>query len=85
MSTEYEVTETLDVRGESCPMPIIESKRAIDGLGVGDVLEVLSTDPGSMSDMRGWAASTEGVELLDQSETESEGGQLFTHYLRKVA
>jgi len=83
MSTEYEVTETLDVKGESCPMPVVKAKQAIDGLAEGDVLEVLSTDPGSMSDMRGWADSTEGIELLDQSE--AEGENLFRHYLRKVA
>jgi TusA-related sulfurtransferase len=83
MSTEYEVTETLDVKGESCPMPVVKAKQAIDDLDVGDVLEVLSTDPGSMSDMQGWAESTAGLELVDQSE--AEGEKLFRHYLRKVA
>ena len=80
MSSKYETTETLDVKGLSCPMPIVKTKQAIDDLESGDVLEVLSTDSGSMSDIRGWADGTDGVELLDQVE----GGDLYTHYVKKT-
>ncbi|MFB6161389.1 MAG: sulfurtransferase TusA family protein [Haloferacaceae archaeon] len=79
--TEYDVTETLDVQGQNCPMPVVKTKQATDDLGEGDVLEVLATDPGSMSDLGGWAESTPGVELLDQQEA----GDLFKHYVRKTA
>ncbi|WP_440772574.1 sulfurtransferase TusA family protein [Natronorubrum sp. DTA28] len=81
MSSEYTVSETLDVKGQSCPMPIIKTKQAIDGLEDGTVLEVLSTDSGSMSDMQGWAQGTEGVELLDQVENY----ELYVHYVKKTA
>ena len=81
MSTEYNITETLDVKGASCPMPVVKTKSAIDGLGEGEVLEVLATDPGSMSDIDGWASGTDGVELLDQTE----GEDVYTHYVRKTA
>ncbi|MFC6718992.1 sulfurtransferase TusA family protein [Natrialbaceae archaeon GCM10025810] len=80
MSSEYTVTETLDVKGQSCPMPIVKTKQAIDDLEPGDVLEVLATDSGSMSDVRGWAEGTDGVELLDQVED----GDLYTHYVKKT-
>ena len=49
MNDAYEVTETLDVKGLSCPMPIVKTKQAVDPLAAGDVLEVVSTDSGSMS------------------------------------
>ncbi|MFB6131402.1 MAG: sulfurtransferase TusA family protein [Salinigranum sp.] len=79
MSTEFEVSETLDVKGLSCPMPVVKTKNATDGLASGAVLEVLATDSGSMSDIKGWAESTEGVELLEQVDD----GDVFRHYVRK--
>ena len=81
MSSEHTATETLDVKGLSCPMPIVKTKGAIDDLEEGDVLEVVATDSGSMSDVRGWAEGTDGVELLDQVE----GDDLYTHYVTKTA
>ena len=80
MSTEYDISETLDVQGASCPMPVVKTKTAIDDLAGGEVLEVLATDPGSMSDIDGWAAGTAGVELLDQVD----GDGVYTHYVRKT-
>ncbi|MFC6725384.1 sulfurtransferase TusA family protein [Halobium palmae] len=81
MSTEYTVTETLDVSGESCPMPVVKTKGAVDDLSEGDVLEVLATDSGSLSDISGWAETTDGVELLDQEED----GDEYRHYVRTTA
>ncbi|MFC6976733.1 sulfurtransferase TusA family protein [Halomicroarcula sp. GCM10025709] len=80
MSTEYDIAETLDVQGASCPMPVVKTKTAIDDLDAGEVLEVLATDPGSMSDIDGWASGTPGVELLDQVD----GDDVYTHYVRKT-
>ena len=80
MSSEYDIAETLDVKGASCPMPVVKTKGAIDDLAEGEVLEVLATDPGSMSDIDGWAAGTGGVELVDQEE----GDDVYKHYVRKT-
>ena len=79
MTTRDDVTETLDVKGANCPMPIIETRRAIDGLTPGAVLEVLATDPGSVSDIEGWANSADGVELVEQVEDDG----VYTHYVRR--
>jgi tRNA 2-thiouridine synthesizing protein A len=79
MSAEYDIAETLDVKGASCPMPVVKTKSAIDDLDQGAVLEVLATDSGSMSDIDGWASGTGGVELLDQEE----GSDVYKHYVRK--
>ncbi|WP_336338660.1 sulfurtransferase TusA family protein [Haloarcula brevis] len=80
MNAEFDITETLDVKGASCPMPVVKTKTAIDSLAEGEVLEVLATDPGSMSDIDGWASGTEGVELLEQAE----GDDVYKHYVRKT-
>ncbi len=61
-------------------MPIIKTKQAIDDLDGGDILEVVATDSGSMSDIQGWADGTDGVELLDQVED----GDRYTHYVKKA-
>jgi TusA-related sulfurtransferase len=80
MSSNIDVTETLDVQGQNCPMPVIKTKQAMDGLAAGAVLEVVATDSGSMSDIAGWAEGTDGVELVDQVD----GDGVYTHYVRKT-
>lgn len=80
MSAEHDVAETLDVQGENCPMPVVKTKQAVDGLGADEVLEVLATDAGSMSDIKGWAGSTADVELVDQVAE----ADVYRHYVRKV-
>ena len=82
MSTEE--TETIDVKGQNCPMPVIKTKGAFDDLGVDETLEVVSTDSGSMSDIKGWAESTDGAELLDQEEATEDGEPVYKHYVRKT-
>ncbi|SDD28335.1 sulfurtransferase TusA family protein [Natrinema hispanicum] len=81
MSEAFDITETLDVKGASCPMPVVKTKSAIDDLAEGEVLEVVATDSGSMSDLKGWAAGTDGVELLEQVED----GDVYKHYVQKTA
>jgi len=80
MSSEIDVNETLDVQGLNCPMPVVKTKQAVDGLGGGDVLEVVATDPGSMSDIAGWAEATGDVELVDQFDE----GDAYRHLVRKI-
>lgn len=79
--TEYDITETLDAKGLSCPMPVVKTKQTIDTLAAGEILEVLATDGGSMSDLAGWADTTEGVELIDQTDE----GDVYRHVVRKTA
>ncbi|MEF8827363.1 MAG: sulfurtransferase TusA family protein [Halapricum sp.] len=84
MSTEHTPTETLDVKGESCPMPVVKTRQAIEDLDTGAVLEIVATDSGSMSDIEGWANSTRGVELLNQTEDEADGRSVYRHYVRRT-
>jgi len=85
MSTGYDITETVDVKGMNCPMPVVKAKQAVDSLESGDVLAVIATDSGSMSDIKGWASSTDGVELLDQAEGDEDGETVYRHYVRRTA
>ncbi|WP_255149088.1 sulfurtransferase TusA family protein [Halorarius halobius] len=82
MSLEAEPTQTLDVKGASCPMPVVKTKQAVDDLEAGDVLEVLATDSGSVSDIDGWAGGTPGVSLADQTEREEDGETVYVHYVQ---
>jgi tRNA 2-thiouridine synthesizing protein A len=78
--TVEQVDVTLDCRGLLCPMPTLKTRTAIKNLKVGQLLEVLATDPGTKSDMRAWLKST-GYELVRMEE---EAGVL-KFYIRKTA
>lgn len=72
------ITTTVDARGLSCPLPVVRTKKAMDGLRTGDILELLATDKGSVKDVRAWATHG-GHELVDFRE---EAG-VFKFYIRK--
>jgi tRNA 2-thiouridine synthesizing protein A len=60
-------TKILDAKGLACPMPIVKTKKAINELEPGDVLEIHATDKGAKSDLTAWAKSG-GHELLKDVE-----------------
>ncbi|SCV18295.1 Molybdopterin biosynthesis protein MoeB [Bacillus cereus] len=49
------VKQVLDATGLACPMPIVRTKKAMDTLQTGEVLEVHVTDKGSVKDIPAWA------------------------------
>lgn len=69
----------LDCKGLSCPMPIVRTKKAMDQLELGQVLEVQATDPGSLADMQSWAKSI-GHQYLGTNQED----EVLKHYLRKA-
>lgn len=68
----------LDARGLSCPLPILKTKKALADLASGQVLRVVSTDPGSVKDMQAFASQT-GNPLLSQSNE----GKDYVFFLKK--
>jgi len=48
----------LDATGLACSMPILETKKSIDELSSGQVLEVHATDKGAHNDLTAWAKKT---------------------------
>ncbi len=79
MSKVFNVAETVDARNVACPLPIIRARKAMDRVAVGDIIEVLATDKGSIADFKSFAAQTEH-ELIDSREEDG----LYKHYLRKT-
>lgn len=71
--------KTLDCVGLFCPMPIVKTKLELDKMSVGQVLEVLSDDPGIRNDMPSWCETT-GNEFLGNEED----GDVIKSYVRKV-
>jgi tRNA 2-thiouridine synthesizing protein A len=57
-------TKVLDCKGLQCPLPVIKTSKAIKEIQVGEVLELLATDPGVEPDMKAWTART-GNEIVD--------------------
>ncbi len=47
--------KVVDARGSACPGPLLEAKKAIGSVAVGEVLEVWSSDPSSKNDIPVWA------------------------------
>lgn len=64
---DVQVDHRLDCQGLLCPMPVIKLAKAIKGIQIGQVLEMLATDPGSKPDMEAWTKQT-GHELLAYRE-----------------
>ncbi|HWR12214.1 MAG TPA: sulfurtransferase TusA family protein [Rectinemataceae bacterium] len=76
--SDYAVTKTLDCKGLACPMPIVKLSMEIAKMKVGEVVEMLSTDPGSLADVPSWAKSTGNAVL----ETKQDSG-LIRFYVKR--
>jgi len=61
------VAKLLDAKGLACPMPIVKTKKAINELESGQVLEIHTTDKGAKNDLTAWAKSG-GHSLLKHEE-----------------
>ncbi len=68
----------LDARGLDCPMPLLQAKRALNAMRVGQRLQVLATDQGSVRDFRVFAEQSGHVLLASD---ESDG--VYRHILQK--
>jgi tRNA 2-thiouridine synthesizing protein A len=73
-----ESTKVLDAKGLACPMPIVKTKKAINELKTGDILEIHATDKGAKSDLTAWAKSG-GHELINHEEE----NDVFKFWIKK--
>ncbi|MFD0962244.1 sulfurtransferase TusA family protein [Paenibacillus chungangensis] len=76
--TTMQVDRTLECEGLACPLPVVRTKKAIEELNTGEVLEVRATDKGSVADLQSWAKRT-GHQYIGMNEQEG----VFRHYIRK--
>ena len=78
MDAKIDVHRELDTRGLNCPLPILKAKKALAEMLSGELLRVVSTDPGSMRDFQAFARQTAN-ELVQQNSSADE----FIHVLRR--
>jgi tRNA 2-thiouridine synthesizing protein A len=71
--------QVLDCTGMACPLPVVKTSQAIKKLELGQVLELLATDPGVEPDMQAWSRRT-GNELISIGKQDS----VFHVLIRRV-
>jgi TusA-related sulfurtransferase len=85
-------TTTVDATGLACPMPLVRTRQGMDAIASGEVLRVMSTDRGSLSDLPAWADAM-GHEILRVDESEGgrqaaggwgSKGDVIVFYIRKA-
>ena len=69
----------LDCLGLFCPIPIVKTREALRHMAAGEILEMISDDPGSEADMKSWSART-GNNLLEMERN----GAVFRFFVRKT-
>lgn len=83
MTTEelkaLEIGKVVDARGTACPGPLLDAKRAIGDCPVGSVMEVQSSDDGTIIDIQRWSRKM-GHEYLGDIENDG----FWSIYFRKV-
>ncbi|MCH8112469.1 MAG: sulfurtransferase TusA family protein [Proteobacteria bacterium] len=74
---ETVVDQTLDTKGMNCPLPIIKARKALKGMSAGQILQVLSTDPGAVKDFEAFCRTT-GNDLLESGQDD----KVYTFLIR---
>ena len=72
------IDKEIDTRGLNCPLPILKAKKALTDMHSGQLLQVVSTDVGSLRDFQAFAKQT-GNELVEQRTAGAE----FIHVLKR--
>lgn len=74
-----EADVVLDTTGLSCPMPLLKTKKTLSSMASGEILEIISTDPGSQRDIPkfGDKGQNEFIGMIDCN------GGTFKYYIRK--
>ena len=80
MSEEIKVDKVMDLKGLPCPMPVVKVSKGIKEVEVGQVIQAISTDPGSLTDFPAWAR-TSGNEILKTEQNEKE----ISFYIKRTA
>ena len=80
MSEEIKVDKVMDLKGLPCPMPVVKVSKGIKEVEVGQVIEAISSDPGSLADFPAWA-KTSGNEIIKTDQTDG----LIKFYIKRTA
>lgn len=71
---EFSATETLDLRGLKCPLPVLRTRRHLRDLASGSQLRIETTDPLSVIDIPHFCRE-DGHRLV--SSAPADGGHSF--------
>jgi TusA-related sulfurtransferase len=74
------VRKNFDLKGLSCPLPVIKISKGIKEVEVGEVIEAHTTDPGSLTDIPAWGRTT-GHEILEKSQD----GKVIRFLIRRTS
>jgi TusA-related sulfurtransferase len=74
------IDKSIDCKGLLCPLPVVKTRRAIKDMEIGQVLEMIATDPGAVPDMQAWENQTRH-ELL---ASEDRGDGTFRFLIKKT-
>lgn len=66
---EIKVNKQVDTSGKCCPMPIVDTNVAMKKLNSGEVMEIIATDPGTLTDIPSWCERS-GHRLLESSNSD---------------
>lgn len=75
---DLEANKSVDARGQSCPGPMLEAKKALAKVSGGEILEIQSSDKGTRKDLEALSKKM-GHEYLGYVE---EGG-FDRHFVKK--
>lgn len=68
----------VDVRGETCPIPLVEMRKALRKAAEGDIIEIMGTHPASLKEIP-MAADALNVKII----SEEQQGEVWTIKLQK--
>ena len=79
MNDALKADKTMDLKGLPCPMPVVKVSKGIKEIEIGQILEAVTTDPGSLADFPAWAR-TSGNEIMDTVQEEG----LIRFYIKRT-
>jgi tRNA 2-thiouridine synthesizing protein A len=79
--SEIEVTKVVDARGSACPGPLLEAKKGIGTIKVGQVLEIWSGDARTKQDIPKWSKKV-GHEFMGSLIAEGGYDRIFIKRLK---
>jgi TusA-related sulfurtransferase len=80
MSEDFSVAKVMDLKGLACPMPVVKVSKGIKEVEIGQVIEAITTDPGSLTDFPAWA-KTSGNEILKTDQQ----SDVIKFYIKRTA
>ena len=80
MAEAINVDKVMDLKGLPCPMPVVKVSKGIKEVGIGEIIEAHTTDPGALTDFPAWA-KTSGNEIVKTDQQE----KVIKFYIKRKA